>query len=249
MKGFDIMAATLTFKRTEKKYLMSEEKYNRLREAIEPYMQVDDYGLTAICNIYYDTPNYDLIRRSLDAPMYKEKLRLRSYGIPKEDSTVFVEIKKKYNGIVYKRRTAMNYREATDYLLHGSRPSFDSQILHEIDYFIKLYRPEPKLFLAYDRIALFGRKDPEFRMTFDTAIRSRTDDLDLSHGDRGTLLFGNEHENTYLLEVKINGSLPLWLSHILTENEIYPTSFSKYGEIYKKQLSDNNRILGEEIFQ
>lgn len=241
--------AVLTFKRTEKKYLMSEETYLRLREAMEPYMQVDQYGLHTICNIYYDTEHYDLIRTSLDKPVYKEKLRLRSYGIPTDTSTVYLEIKKKCDGIVYKRRIGLKYVDAVRYLENGVLPKKDSQILHEIDYFIHFYKPEPKLFLAYDRIAMFGKENPDFRLTFDTNIRSREDDLDLRLGDRGELLFGSDPAHRYLLEVKIDGAMPLWLSHILTDLQIWPTSFSKYGAIYSAKInSDSNReILKEEL--
>lgn len=226
-----------TFKRTEKKYLMSPETYERLREALDPYMQVDEYGLHTICNIYYDTEHYDLIRTSLDKPIYKEKLRLRSYGIPNDDSKVFIEIKKKYKGVVYKRRIMLPHSQAAAYLNEGIYPSHkDSQILHEIDYFIKFYQPKPKLFLAYDRIAMFGRADSRFRLTFDQKIRSRENRLSLTEGDDGTLLFGDKP--LYLMEVKIDGALPLWLSHILTELEIYPVSFSKYGTIYGRKVLD-----------
>lgn len=223
--------AILTFERIETKYLMGEETYQKLRTALEPYMQVDEYGLHTICNIYYDTPDFDLIRTSLDKPVYKEKLRLRSYGVPKKpDSPVFVEIKKKYDSVVYKRRIQLQKKEADAYLNHGILPEKDSQILHEITYFQNHYHTAPKLFLAYDRIAMFGREDHDFRLTFDQNIRSREDHLDLAAGDQGTLLFGDR--KMYLLEVKINGAMPLWLAHILSDLEIKPVSFSKYGSIY-----------------
>ena len=230
------MAAILTFKRVEKKYLMDEATYLKIREAFEPYMQVDEYGLHTICNIYYDTLAYDLIRTSLDKPIYKEKLRLRSYGVPKNPtSKVFVEIKKKYDGVVYKRRIQLPKDEAEALLNERKLPQTDSQILHEIDYFLSYYKPVPKLFLAYDRIAMFGKEDPDFRLTFDQNIRSRETDLDLGLGDRGDLLFPDQ--KLYLMEVKINGAMPLWLSGILTELKVMPVSFSKYGTIYKNKIS------------
>jgi SPX domain protein involved in polyphosphate accumulation len=167
----------------EKKYLLTKEQYNQLLNRIEPFMLRDKYGLHTICNIYYDTDNYDLIRISSERPIYKEKLRLRSYGIPSEEDTVFLEIKKKYKGTVYKRRISLRLKDAVNYLEHGIKPCCDNQILHEIDYFIDYYKPSGKVFIAYDRTAFYGREDASIRITFDQNIRSRTYDLDLSKGD------------------------------------------------------------------
>lgn len=221
------------FQRVEKKYLMTAETYQLFQKEIEAYMQADQYGLHTICNIYFDTISDELIRNSIEKPVYKEKLRLRSYGIPNYNSQVFLEIKRKYKGIVYKRRVAMTLKEASYYLEHGIRPKNDSQILKEIDYFIKFYEPIPKLYLAYDRVAFFGKEDNNIRMTIDANIRSRKDDLALEQGDRGELLLEQE---MYLLEIKVPNAYPIWLAEILSKLEIYPISFSKYGNIYKQNL-------------
>lgn len=221
------------FKRSEKKYLLSESEYKEILERIDDYMCADDYGLSTICNIYYDTEDFELIRRSIERPCYKEKLRLRSYGVPKDSDTVFTEIKKKYKGVVYKRRVSMNCQEAMDYLEHGIEPSAESQIIHEIDYFIKVHQPEPKVYLAYDRIAYFGREDESVRITFDQNIRSRDYDLDLRMGDYGEPLL---EDGIYLMEIKIASAMPMWLVSILSEMKIYPSSFSKYGNVYKTSL-------------
>lgn len=221
------------FQRVEKKYLMTAETYQLFQKEIQDYMQADQYGLHTICNIYFDTISDELIRNSIEKPVYKEKLRLRSYGIPNYNSQVFLEIKRKYKGIVYKRRVAMTLKEASYYLEHGIRPKNDSQILKEIDYFIKFYEPIPKLYLAYDRVAFFGKEDNNIRMTIDANIRSRKDDLALEQGDRGELLLEQE---MYLLEIKVPNAYPIWLAEILSKLEIYPISFSKYGNIYKQNL-------------
>ena len=202
------------FERYEKKYLLTAEKYELLRKRLEPYMTVDNYGLTSICNIYYDTPEYRIIQKSLDKPKYKEKFRIRSYGIPKNDSNVFLEIKKKYKGVVYKRRAVMTHDQAMNYLNCGV-PPYNSQIIREIDYFFKFYEPSPAVFLAYDRIAMYGLTDSELRMTFDANIRSRFEDLNLTHGDYGEPLLTDDNE--YLLEIKTLRSLPVWLTEILSE--------------------------------
>lgn len=221
------------FQRVEKKYLMTAETYQLFQKEIQDYMQADQYGLHTICNIYFDTIADELIRNSIEKPVYKEKLRLRSYGIPNYNSQVFLEIKRKYKGIVYKRRVAMTLKEASYYLEHGIRPKNDSQILKEIDYFIKFYKPIPKLYLAYDRVAFFGKEDNNIRMTIDANIRSRKDDLALEQGDRGELLL---EQDMYLLEIKVPNAYPIWLAEILSKLEIYPISFSKYGNIYKQNL-------------
>lgn len=236
------MAETGTFQRVEKKYLLNEEIYQALLERLKNTVQLDEYGMHTICNIYYDTEQYDLIRNSIEKPVYKEKFRLRSYGVPNPDSTVYLEIKKKWKGIVYKRRTAMSLKEAEEYLEHGIKPQANSQILGEIDYFLQFYKPKPKLYLAYDREAYFGKEDPNLRITFDKNIRSREEDLLLEMGDAGKLLLGRELR---LMEIKVGGAFPMWLSKALSELGIYQVSFSKYGSIYKQ----NARRLAQSFVQ
>ena len=222
----------LVFNRYEKKYLMPGAVYDALWERLMEHMVVDQYGLSTICNIYYDTADDLLIRRSIEHPKYKEKLRLRSYGVPGKDSKVFLEIKKKYKKIVNKRRIELPLESAYDYLNFGIRPDRECQILREIDFFLQRYPLQPRLYLAYDRVALYGKEDPEFRITFDSRIRSRRTNVALEHGDLGTLLLP---ESWYLMESKIQNAAPKWFSDLLTELRIYSTSFSKYGNIYKKE--------------
>lgn len=228
------------FERIEMKYLISYEKYVQLRGRIDgKYMLPDEYGLTTICNIYYDTENYELIRASIGNHKYKEKLRLRCYGIPETDSSAFIEIKKKYNGVVYKRRTEMKYCEAIDYLNNNIRPQNREQIFNEIDYFMRHYKPVPKIFIAYDRVAMYGIDNKDFRMTFDFNIRSRDSDLSLLKGCGGKNLFDN---NSVIMEIKTVQSMPMWITKLLSEMKIYPTSFSKYGTIYKNKIKENKLI-------
>lgn len=233
------------FQRYETKYLLTEEKYHLMRKMLEPHMQVDQYGLSTICNIYYDTPDFRLIRASLDKPAYKEKFRVRSYGIPKSESNVFLEIKKKYNGIVYKRREVMSHAQSLEYLQNRVKP-YDTQILREIDYFFDFYVLNPAVFLAYDRIAMFGIEDPDLRITFDANIRSRFDELNLASGDRGELLLRGDEK--YLLETKIYQAMPIWLANILSELELFPTSFSKYGRVYEDMVKQNISFSDKEIY-
>lgn len=208
------MAQTV-FNRVEKKYQLSKERFEALWMDLMEYMEVDEFGKHTISNIYYDTPDDLLIRRSIEKPAYKEKLRLRSYGSPTLNDMVFLEIKKKYDGIVNKRRIQLPLYAAYNYLILRIKPFPQTQILSELDYFLSLYDLSPKLFLAYERIALFGKEDPEFRVTFDMNIRSRTEDLRSEHGSRGILLF---NDNTHLMEVKITNSTPLWFSKLLSKH-------------------------------
>ena len=219
------------FKRVEKKYLLTQKKYELLQKYISPYMEQDSYGLHTICNVYYDTDNYDLIRESLEKPDYKEKLRLRSYGTVGRKDTVFVELKKKYKGVVYKRRISLTLEEAECYLNNNIKPKKESQISKEIDYFMKLYNPKTKAYIAYDRVAYFGKEDKDISINIDKNIIGRQYDLSLEKGDYGDYLLGRLE---CLMEIKVSGAMPLWLSSILSELKIYPVSFSKYGVMYKE---------------
>lgn len=228
-----------TFQRVEKKYLLTIEKSCELLKHLRPYIELDQYGLHTICNIYYDTDQFDLIRRSIEKPPYKEKLRLRSYGIPDKDDKVFLEIKKKWEGVVYKRRISLTLAEAKAYLEDQKPLGRQGQIEQEMDYFIKFYQPRPKMYIAYDREAYFGRENPGLRITFDRNIRSREEDLQLELGDAGKLLLD---KGSRLMEIKAENAMPIWLVHILSELEIYPVSFSKYGTIYKKCAEERKKL-------
>lgn len=221
------------FNRVEKKYLINERQYQELLDYIHPYMVTDPHGNYSICNIYFDTENFDFIKQSIEKPIYKEKIRLRSYGIPTLDSEVFLEIKKKYQKVVNKRRITLPLREAYQYIRN------ETQIEKEISYIFQRYDLKPMMFIAYDRFAFFGKEDRDFRVTFDQNIRYRAEELRLELGDAGILLFD---QKTYVMEVKAKFSYPLWFSRVLSRLKIYPTSFSKYGAIYKKIYKEENYV-------
>lgn len=218
------------FQRIEEKYILTKEQKNRLFELIKEHLKEDEYGPSTICNIYYDSRNKDLVRASLDKPFYKEKVRLRSYNVPGKESTAFLEIKKKYDGIVYKRRIANSLSEINNHIEKGTAINSNIQIINEIDYCFKLYGLEPSVFLAYDRVAYYDKDDSSFRLTFDTNIIARDYDLDLSKG-----VYGKKYcdENTYIMEIKCAGGLPFWFLRALQEIKAYPGSFSKYGKVYE----------------
>ena len=221
------------FQRYEKKYLLNPEQYQKIRAGLAPYMEADEQGRYTICNLYYDTPDFQLIRASLDKPVYKEKLRMRSYGVPADGDSVFVELKKKYKGVVYKRRTVLEAGEALDYLAGRCSPRAKDQICREIDWFLGRYHPVPQVFIAYDREALAGLEDRVLRVTFDIDLRWRDTALDLRSGDGGERITSRDQ---ILMEIKIPGSAPVWLSRLLSENSVFPTSFSKYGVCYRENL-------------
>ncbi len=237
-----------TFKRYETKYILTEYQYKLLRQRLQGHMCVDSYGKSTISNIYFDTPDSLLIRTSLEKPVYKEKLRLRSYGVPNYGDTTFIELKKKYDGIVYKRRESMELAQAENYL-YGLKPAPQStQILREIDWFLHYYKNIiPAMYISYDRIAMYGMEDKNLRLTFDTNILWRTEDLHLQSGVWGTPLL---KRCEYLMEIKIPSAMPLWFSHILDELRIYPVSFSKYGKAYEQseQLKINKQMIGEKKY-
>ncbi len=232
-----------SFERYEKKYFLTPEQYILLKDKIIENIKPDDYPQYTLCNIYYDTEDFRLIRKSLEKPIYKEKLRLRSYGVPENDTRVFVEIKKKFDGVVYKRRVMMPVSETRTFL---GQENFENghQISNEIAYFQHLYKAKPKVFIAYDREAYRGMENPDLRITFDTNLRYRLRNLDLCAGDYGDPIVDTDK---ILMEIKIPGACPLWLSSILSELKIYPTSFSKYGECYKRHiLNQNKKIFSKE---
>lgn len=228
------MKIQTVFKRVEKKYLLDSRQYEKILEVIAPYMAADDYGKTTICNIYFDSPWDELIINSIEKPVYKEKFRIRSYGVANDGSTVFLEIKKKFQGVVYKRRIAMSISEAEAFIKTGDF-SFNprNNIPNEIDYMLKKYSLTPKVFIAYDRTAYFGIDNKDLRITFDENIRSRYENITLKSDANCKPLIDM---GTYLMEIKIPGAMPMWMSRVLSENSIFPTSFSKYGKIHQQKM-------------
>lgn len=232
------MQFQFNFKRYEIKYLITINQYNRLIETIKEKMIADEFGKSTICNIYFDTPNFRLIRKSIEKSVYKEKLRLRSYGIPSNDSVVFLELKKKYDNVVYKRREKMKYDSALEFL-NEQKPY--SQVTKEISYFMEHYgNLIPTCFLSYSREAYFGKDNRNLRITFDTDILWRDYDLDFKAGIFGKSIL---QDKMILMEVKLDNAMPLWLTEVLTKEKKYKTSFSKYGQAYEKMKKKDK--LGE----
>ncbi len=224
-----------TAKRYEKKYIVTTLQYMKLKELLKDITRADKHGNKTICNIYFDTPDFKLVRKSLEKPVYKEKFRIRSYGIADDNSEVFAEIKKKYDGVVYKRRVSFKHNEMFGLNINQLKEistETESQILSEIDSMFNLYDGlQPKMFICYDREALFTTDESGIRLTFDKNIMYRTEDLVLDKHTRGHRVLDRDK---YILEVKTGAAMPIWLAEALNTLKIYPASFSKYGVAYQK---------------
>lgn len=226
-----------TFERFEKKFVLTPEQYERLNLLLPEYMEADQFGLHTVCNVYYDTDQYDLIRRSIDRPVYKEKFRLRSYGVPGEEDYIFAEIKKKYKGVVYKTRLEAAWDDIQRMLAEGELlPCAPRETQEEMHWFVRRYHPVPKVYLAYERVALVEKENEEagLRVTFDQNIRWREDELYLHAGDRGVPVLPEER---IIMEIKTAQAIPLWMVNLLSECRIYPGSFSKYGTCYQSYIA------------
>ncbi|MBQ7644588.1 MAG: polyphosphate polymerase domain-containing protein [Spirochaetales bacterium] len=231
--------AKLLFQRYEKKYLLTEAQYRQVIEAIREKMVPDAHARYSIKNIYFDTEDYDLIRTSVDGADYKEKLRLRAYGTwdRNKNDRVFLEIKKKYDGIVYKRRIGMSFLDAMFYVFSGERPEGLTDLeTSEFDFFLKRHHIVNRTFLTYDREAYAAADGGELRITFDTNIRYQTSgfSFDEKQASEQVPVMG------VLMEIKNPMSMPLWVAQMLSKYQIRPYSFSKYGAVYR------NNILKEE---
>lgn len=229
------MAYQATFKRYEIKYLLTLQQKEAVLQAMKPYMKLDEYGRTVIRNIYFDTGNFRLIRHSLESPPYKEKLRIRSYQTAADDDPVFVELKKKYKSVVYKRRLTLPKAQVMDAFLYDLPLPVHSQIAEEIEYFRSYYADlHPVVFLSYEREAFYSLDGGEFRVTFDENLLYRESDLSLGSEVYGTPLL---EKGQMLMEIKTAGGLPLWMSHTLNRLKIFKTSFSKYGLAYQHMMT------------
>jgi SPX domain protein involved in polyphosphate accumulation len=229
------------FNRKEIKYLITDEDKTALFSIIEKYMNCDAYnkdGKTySICNLYLDTESDELIRKSLEKPFFKEKIRLRSYGKVSLTDNVFLESKKKFDGVVNKRRTTFVLQDAYEYFENGNiieNPKMNKQVMKEINYIMNMYNLKPRVFISYDRLAFFEKNNSDFRLTLDTNIQTRRDNLRLDYD-----IYGNQllQPGQWIMEAKAFKAFPLWFVHFLSERKIFQTSFSKYGTEYRNYIN------------
>lgn len=223
--------------RYEMKYLLDRSQTDYILQKLEGHMQADEYGLTSIASLYYDTPDARLIRNSLDKPAFKEKLRLRSYGLAADTSPVYLELKRKCEDIVYKRRVPSTIPEIGNFFAGADLTGGDEQIRRELTYFRDFYKTlVPACLIIYDRTAYF-EPDGDLRLTIDYRPRYRTEDLTLTKSMEGRPLL---QKGWSILEIKVQGAMPLWLSSALSTGGIFKNSFSKYKEAYRLELLKEN---------
>lgn len=226
--------AIAVMRRHELKYIIDQNQTDFLIDALKDYMKIDKYGKTSVASIYYDTTDSRLIRTSLERPNFKEKIRLRAYNFPVDNNHVFLEVKRKADGVVYKRRvetTTSNVESFFDYKMDLLK---QNQIAKEIAYFRNYYgKLIPKCVIIYDRIA-YDMENSDLRVTFDFNPRYRLDHLSLDYSSDGIPLLDN---GLAILEIKAQDAIPLWLSHLLDKGKIYKNSFSKYGKVYENSIN------------
>ena len=232
--------AIVVMDRYELKYVLSKEQVNDLVNALEGHMKIDKYGKTTIASLYYDTIDSRLIRTSLEKPKFKEKIRLRSYGMGDNNKTVFLELKRKAYGVVYKRRVETTIEDANDFFNHKVDIVAEGQIAKEVTYFRDYYgKLIPKCLIIYDRVA-YEEENGNLRLTIDYNPRYRIDNLRLDYSMEGIPLL---KEDEAILEIKIQDAIPLWLSHILDKYKIFTNGFSKYGKAYEKQILETREVI------
>ncbi len=231
-------------KRYELKFCLTNEQLPLFKEKLLEYMKVDKFGLTTIASLYFDTPNFSLINKSIEKPRFKEKIRLRSYGLATYDSKVFLEIKRKYDGIVYKRRIVTTEDEVNNFL-KGNIEFEDEHISRELQSF-KEEHPclEAKYLIIYDRTAYY-MDNSDLRITIDENPRYRSKDLNLHTSMDGEKLL---KDGGAILEIKVQHSIPIWLSKILTELKVYKTSFSKVGTAHQISIKEK-RFISEKVIE
>jgi hypothetical protein len=230
------------FRRYEKKFLLTSEQFEQLLPIIREHMDQDPYCLEGepylVRTIYLDTDDNEIIRRSLDKPKYKEKLRMRKYGpLDSVSDSIYLEIKRKYKGIGNKRRVKLTINEAIDLIEKGTIPARDDyysmQILNEIAYHLKQFHVLPSVFISYRRLAYNDSEDPKFRLTIDHELLTRRVDLAFDKPLGGLALLKPGYR---LMEVKIGKAMPLWFAKALSSHKIYLTSFSKYGKEFEARI-------------
>lgn len=239
--------STFSFRRHEKKYLITEAQRDLLLSAMKDHMRPDEYCPNGrsylVRSIYYDTDDNHLIRLSIQKPTYKEKIRVRKYGRYRDGrSDCFLELKKKTAGMVTKRRIACTLDEATAFIEKGAIPSRDTyiekQIIEEFRYFLSNYQVKAKTMVVTDRVAYYDKENPDFRLTFDTNLFGRRTYLDFDEENTlGRLI----PEHMVVMELKVVEAVPLWFARLLSIHQIYPSSFSKYGAEYQRYILEGEQ--------
>lgn len=237
-----------TFKRYEIKYFLLKEKAEELVLRLYPHMVLDPHcpggESYRISSIYFDTDDRYFIRHSMSRPLYKEKFRMRSYGGQKSDcDMVFLEIKRKFDRIVSKRRAILTLKQAEEFVNKSVRPEvsgyMNNQVVDEMAFFLGTYRVRPSAYIGYNRVAFSGKHDLGLRVTFDTDIVARRNELTLRSPSNGERLID---ERKALMEIKFSYSVPIWLSSLLSEFDLFRRGYSKYGNEHELLVANEGRL-------
>ncbi len=238
------------FNRYELKFILDKSMAQEMIQALKGHVMLDQYGdgegFYRIINLYYDTEDHLFFHETVNRQEFRQKLRLRAYNKVSIDTPVFLEIKKKYDGVVYKRRTMLTLQDAYAFLAKGQEQQdysvYDAsnvQILGEVAFLKRFYSLAPKVVVSYDRQAFLGIKENDLRITFDSNLRKRESDLKLESGPWGELFMD---ASSYILEIKVNGRIPLWLAQILSGFQCWRQGYSKYTSSYNAELFQQEQL-------
>ncbi|MBQ2660242.1 polyphosphate polymerase domain-containing protein [Candidatus Saccharibacteria bacterium] len=255
-QNFCELNAGKVFRRVEKKYLISKEEKDLILKLIKKHVRKNKYFQSTVCSIYFDTKNDDLIIKQVDKPLdkasFREKVRLRSYNVPKMEDYIFFELKTKHregkDKLSDKRRFQFLLKDYYDWekgratleeiAKRKIEKTNDVQVARELEYIIKYLNLAPKILIACERESYEGKEDKQLRLTFDDGLRYRSKDLKLEKGANGKKFF--EGEKNIIMEIKAAGGMPLWLVEALNKLKAYPQPFSKYGKIYQQMKGKKN---------
>ncbi len=243
------------FERKEMKYRLCATQLESLISAFETRLLPDERGITLVRSLYFDTPAHDLIARSMESPLYKEKLRLRVYGQASEPGTpAFLEIKKKFKGIVYKRRVLVSIG-AAHLIIEGAslsealaaHPLNDEalaaealtphreQIAREIAFFIQRHDARRPSILTQCERQAFTSSDGDLRVTIDRNLSYKANPQSIADTHFAIPLIP---QTEAVMELKCTHALPLWLAGELSAVCAYKQSFSKCGTAYGHSVSE-----------
>lgn len=242
------------FTRKEQKYLITVQQYDALVDQMKLHMRPDKNGQNGyytVTSLYFDNADHTIYYETKNKLKFRQKLRLRVYDDADIYDKAFFEIKQKHKKVVNKRRMLLPLSEARRYLKESPITSVDQlessnpQVFQEIDHFRRLYQLHPEMIISYDRHALHGIEDDNLRVTFDLNLRCRNYDLNLEHGSYGKQVID---PNLVVLEVKVDHSVPLWLTRLLQDLQCEQKSASKYCTSFETmQQNDFYRPFQEQV--
>lgn len=232
----NISSIVRRFNRFELKYVLSLNAAEGFRRELLAFLQPDAHGDAggsyAVASLYYDSPDYRCYWEKLEGLRFRRKLRIRHYETPAAltpDTPVFVEIKQRINRVTQKRRVLLPYGDARrlcDARELAEYPPRDQRVVDEIYAMLWEYDLRPTSVVSYARRAYIGTEyDVGLRVTFDTNLRCRAQDLQLHDQQVGRLMTSPDQ---VVMEVKVNERIPYWLTELIARHNFRLTRISKY---------------------